>query len=284
MQVFFGYAIVTPEDCTLFVQPTALDEAVREYLHANGVAVLDYESVWNQLQTWGERLKVERKGGSNTPAKRDAEGNVVKKEEEKATAPEEKVVKTDKVLIGHKTSWAVVKAVGEENIELRKSPVEEAKAKKNAVSSEILCLPLLTLCRPKSKVSVNVTSETGWRWCDTSPGWKRFFYEARHGRNTMRLRNWRHIEGEFVIKSLVSRLMDRENKLFMGLSFETISSTGPNAGELSRMIHAPLSADIPAVIHYSPPREGSSVIDVNEIYLCDSGGESRFTRFGESHR
>ena len=53
---------------------------------------------------------------------------------------------------------------------------------------------------------------------------------------------------------------------FMGLSFDTISSTGPNA----------------AVIHYKAPEQGSSFIDINQVYLCDSGaqyldGQSRFT-------
>lgn len=43
----------------------------------------------------------------------------------------------------------------------------------------------------------------------------------------------------------------------MGLSFETISSTGANA----------------AVIHYSPPEKGSKVIEKKQMYLCDSGGQ-----------
>ncbi|GAA6014774.1 hypothetical protein JCM11491_001978 [Sporobolomyces phaffii] len=45
--------------------------------------------------------------------------------------------------------------------------------------------------------------------------------------------------------------------LFKGLSFTTISSTGPNA----------------AIIHYSPSETESRVIDKNEIYLCDSGAQ-----------
>ncbi|CAB62423.3 iron responsive transcriptional regulator, peptidase family [Schizosaccharomyces pombe] len=49
----------------------------------------------------------------------------------------------------------------------------------------------------------------------------------------------------------------RKNNLFMGLSFETISSTGPNG----------------AVIHYSPPATGSAIIDPTKIYLCDSGAQ-----------
>ena len=59
----------------------------------------------------------------------------------------------------------------------------------------------------------------------------------------------------------------------MGLSFDTISSTGPNA----------------AVIHYKPERGNCSVIDPKAIYLCDSGAQyldgttdtTRTLHFGE---
>lgn len=49
----------------------------------------------------------------------------------------------------------------------------------------------------------------------------------------------------------------KTQKHFQGNSFETISSTGANA----------------AVIHYSPPSEGSSMIDPSKIYLCDTGSQ-----------
>jgi len=59
----------------------------------------------------------------------------------------------------------------------------------------------------------------------------------------------------------------------VGLSFDTISSTGPNA----------------AVIHYKPERGNCSVIDPKAIYLCDSGAQyldgttdtTRTLHFGE---
>ncbi|PKI85062.1 Xaa-Pro aminopeptidase [Malassezia vespertilionis] len=47
---------------------------------------------------------------------------------------------------------------------------------------------------------------------------------------------------------------------FQGLSFTTISSTGPNG----------------AIIHYAPPDEGSPAIDPNTLYLCDSGAHFSF--------
>ncbi|GAV52043.1 hypothetical protein ZYGR_0AG00340 [Zygosaccharomyces rouxii] len=49
----------------------------------------------------------------------------------------------------------------------------------------------------------------------------------------------------------------RTQKNYKGDSFETISSTGANA----------------AVIHYAPPQEGSSMINPDKVYLCDSGAQ-----------
>jgi len=44
---------------------------------------------------------------------------------------------------------------------------------------------------------------------------------------------------------------------FVGLSFDTISSTGPNA----------------AIIHYKPEPGNCATVDPNAIYLCDSGAQ-----------
>lgn len=49
----------------------------------------------------------------------------------------------------------------------------------------------------------------------------------------------------------------KTQKHFMGNSFETISSSGPNA----------------AVIHYSPAKDNCSMIDPSKIYLCDTGSQ-----------
>jgi Xaa-Pro aminopeptidase len=48
-----------------------------------------------------------------------------------------------------------------------------------------------------------------------------------------------------------------ELHLFKGLSFTTISSTGPNA----------------AIIHYSPDPNDCAIIQKDQVYLCDSGGQ-----------
>lgn len=48
-----------------------------------------------------------------------------------------------------------------------------------------------------------------------------------------------------------------EMENYQGLSFETISSSGPKA----------------AVIHYSPEKDSKFMVDINQVYLCDSGAQ-----------
>ncbi|WFD34016.1 Xaa-Pro aminopeptidase [Malassezia cuniculi] len=58
-------------------------------------------------------------------------------------------------------------------------------------------------------------------------------------------------EGANMLEEMRSKQAD-----FRGLSFTTISSTGPNG----------------AIIHYAPPEHNSPKIDPENLYLCDSGG------------
>jgi len=102
-QVFFAYAVVTPDECTLFANPLSLTEAIRQYLHANGVAVLDYEQIWTSLSSLNGIVTERRARQPIAPADK---GRSV-------TVQGMKLEKTDKVLIGTKTSWAIAQAVGE---------------------------------------------------------------------------------------------------------------------------------------------------------------------------
>ncbi len=91
-----------------------MNEAVREYLHANGVAVLEYEQVWKRLESFGELVKAERGRKAGDSAKSsNGDDKLQGSTKEKQKEPGEKVVKTDKVLAGKKTSWAVAEALGE---------------------------------------------------------------------------------------------------------------------------------------------------------------------------
>ena len=51
----------------------------------------------------------------------------------------------------------------------------------------------------------------------------------------------------------------RQQSDFVSLSFETISSVGPNA----------------AIIHYAPQPKTAAQVTSDKIYLCDSGGQYR---------
>jgi Xaa-Pro aminopeptidase len=102
-QVFFAYAILTPDECTLFANPLSLTEAIRGYLHDNNIAVVDYDQMWTSLRTLNGIIAARR---ANYPMPPGEAGQQV-------TVQGIKLEKTDKVLIGSKTSWAVAQAIGE---------------------------------------------------------------------------------------------------------------------------------------------------------------------------
>ncbi|EEP79358.1 hypothetical protein UREG_04204 [Uncinocarpus reesii 1704] len=135
-----------------------------------------------------------------------------------------------KFLLSDKASWSLNLALGgEEKVEEARSPIADSKAVKNAVELE------------------------GMRACHIRDGAALTEYFA-----------W--LENELVNKKTVLSEVDASDKLadirskhkhFVGLSFDTISSTGPNA----------------AVIHYRAERGNCPNVDPNAIYLCDSGGQ-----------
>ncbi|KAL8683740.1 MAG: hypothetical protein Q9186_000374 [Xanthomendoza sp. 1 TL-2023] len=151
-----------------------------------------------------------------------------------------------KFWISTKASWALsLDLGGEEKVEEVRSPIGDAKAIKNATELE------------------------GMRACHIRDGASLSEYFA-----------W--LEEELVIKKTKLDEVQAADKLeeirssknhFVGLSFDTISSTGPNA----------------AVIHYKPEKGNCSIIDPTAIYLCDSGAQyldgttdtTRTLHFGE---
>ena len=151
-----------------------------------------------------------------------------------------------KFLTSTRASWALNKALGgEERVEEVRSPIGDAKAIKNEVELE------------------------GMRQCHIRDGAALTEYFA-----------W--LEDQLITGGATLDEVDGADKLeeirrkkdrFMGLSFDTISSTGPNA----------------AVIHYKPEKGACSIIDPKAIYLCDSGAQyqdgttdtTRTLHFGE---
>ncbi|KAI9818502.1 MAG: hypothetical protein M1827_000561 [Pycnora praestabilis] len=151
-----------------------------------------------------------------------------------------------KFLISTKASWALgLELGGEEKVDEVRSPIGDAKAIKNEIELE------------------------GMRQCHIRDGAALIEYFA-----------W--LEEELVSRKSELDEVEAADKLehirskhqhFVGLSFDTISSTGANA----------------AVIHYKPEKGNCSVIDPEEVYLCDSGAQyldgttdtTRTLHFGE---
>lgn len=142
----------------------------------------------------------------------------------KSSAPKQKY------MISTKASWALsLELGGEEKVEELRSLVGDAKAIKNK------------------------TELSGMRACHIRDGAALSEYFA-----------W--LEEELISKGTRLDEVQAADKLeqirskkehFAGLSFDTISSTGPNA----------------AVIHYKPEPGNCSIIDPKAIYLCDSGAQ-----------
>lgn len=134
-----------------------------------------------------------------------------------------------KILITEESSWKVVNCIIARNFQMIASPIREMKEIKN--DTEI-----------KGQIEAQV--EDGFALI------KYFSW----------LEEQLVSESEFISEyEAAMKLLEIRSTLpnFKGLSFETISSTGPNA----------------AIIHYSPPVEGSAIINPEKIYLCDSGSQ-----------
>lgn len=146
------------------------------------------------------------------------------------TAEGQQEAKIKKFLVSTKTSWALKRSLGgEARVEEVRSPIGDAKAMKNETEIE------------------------GMRACHVRDGAALVEYFA-----------W--LEHKLTVEKVVLDEVAAADKLeelrskhkhFIGLSFDTISSTGANA----------------AVIHYSPERGNCSIIDPKAVYLCDSGAQ-----------
>ncbi|KAI5365506.1 putative creatinase, peptidase M24, peptidase M24B, X-Pro dipeptidase/aminopeptidase P [Septoria linicola] len=135
-----------------------------------------------------------------------------------------------KYLVSTKASWALQRALGgEENVDEVRSPIGDAKAIKNPVELE------------------------GMRQCHIRDGAALIEYFAwLEHQLTVEKAEVDEVAGADKLEAIRSK-----HDKFAGLSFDTISSTGPNG----------------AVIHYKPEPGSCAVIDPNQVYLCDSGAQ-----------
>ena len=150
-----------------------------------------------------------------------------------------------KFLISTSASWALSKALGgEEAVDEVRSPVGDAKAVKNKTELE------------------------GMRQCHIRDGAALSEYFAWLENELTSGATLDEVQGADKLEQIRSK-----HDKFVGLSFDTISSTGPNA----------------AVIHYKPEPGNCSTIDPAKVYLCDSGAQfldgttdtTRTLHFGE---
>ena len=107
--VFFAYALVTPNDATLFVDSSKITEEVKAHL-GEFVIIKQYNAIFDELTTLKTSMEKETNG----------------------TGPPKQ-----KYLISNKSSWALSEGLGgKNNVEEIRSPIGDAKANKNETEME----------------------------------------------------------------------------------------------------------------------------------------------------
>ncbi|KAG0321861.1 hypothetical protein BGZ97_010015 [Linnemannia gamsii] len=137
----------------------------------------------------------------------------------------------EKWLLGSRTNLAMAVALGKGNTVEARSPVIDAKAIKNETE-----LHGIRQCHLRDAAAVI----NYFAWLEDQLLNKMSVLDEADG--AQRLQEFR-----------------AEQKGYVGLSFDTISSTGPSG----------------AIIHYKPEKPTASQIRADQVYLCDSGGQYR---------
>lgn len=134
-------------------------------------------------------------------------------------------------MIDTKCSLALLESLGSSsNFTKSRSPIQTAKSIKNKLELQ------------------------GFRDCHKrdASALCRYFAWLEHQLVDLKTTNLTEAQAADHLESLRGKLDG-----FKGLSFDTISSTGPNG----------------AIIHYKPEHGSCAVIRVDQMYLCDSGGQ-----------
>lgn len=142
-----------------------------------------------------------------------------------------RIAERKSILVSEGVSWALYDALGgPTSVSIIASPVELAKSIKNPVEIK---------GHENAQVKDGVALIRYYAWLENEL--------TVRGNTTIT-----DYAGGAKAEQFRSEMED-----YVGLSFETISSSGANA----------------AVIHYSPVKDSKYLIDVNKIYLCDSGAQ-----------
>lgn len=178
--VFKSYALVTPNEARLYVDPRKVQGLKSRNPH---IEFLPYEQIFDDI------------------------------------------TKFDKVWVPSGSSWALVDSAGPDVV-IKPSPVSEFKAVKNSTEQD-------GARRAQLKCGLSIVRLFSWIEQQLSNGG--------------RVSEW----------GAAQKLLELREQLddFRGLSFETISSVGPNA----------------AIIHYTPSEESEFLVDREHVFLLDSG-------------
>jgi Xaa-Pro aminopeptidase len=247
--VFFSYATVTSTTATLYINSSKLSIDAKKYLMDNGISLRPYERIFEDTEKLGQSLdghlaEEEIPGPDIQERANGTESSSVPIHGTSTNSKRVSEANMKKFLVSTKTSWALKRSLGgESKVEEFRSPIGDAKAIKNDVELE------------------------GMRACHIRDGAALIEYFAWLEHELLT-----HELDEVTAADKLEALRSKQ-KNFVGLSFDTISSTGANA----------------AVIHYKPERGNCSIIDPKAIYLCDSGAQyldgttdtTRTLHFGE---
>ncbi|CAG8652193.1 25766_t:CDS:10, partial [Racocetra persica] len=163
--VFFSYSLITKDEAILYIDDRKLNKEVRDHLGPD-VKYRPYDAIFEDLQEHSVKLKNDNQ----------------------------------KLLISTRTSWAIARAAGEDNIEETRSPVTDAKAIKNEAELE------------------------GMRQCHLRDACALINYFAWLEDEIANGKTVTEMDGSIKVEQFRSEQSD-----FMGPSFATISASGPNA-------------------------------------------------------
>jgi Xaa-Pro aminopeptidase len=152
-------------------------------------------------------------------------------------------VADSKIFLSNKASWALTLNLGEKKVSAGRSPVQDSKAVKNEVEQEGM-----RQCHIRDGTAL----VEYFAWLENQLEMGKTLDEVQGSDKLEEFRRYAHVHLTNCSKT----------KFFVGLSFDTISATGPNG----------------AVIHYKPEKGTCATIQKNEIYLCDSGAQFKYPR------
>ncbi|GKU94577.1 hypothetical protein SLEP1_g8049 [Rubroshorea leprosula] len=249
--VVHAYAIVTSNSALLYVDKKKVSSQVKSSLEEIGVEVRDYGAVSsdvvllasNRLGTLSALKKFHEvlKDGGIVSGETDINRKPTSEEEEK---------KGELIWVDPGSCcYALYSILDIDKVLLQQSPLALAKALKNPVELE-------GLKNAHIRDGAAVVQFLAWldKQMKESYGAPGYFAEVVGANKT------KHQETIKLTEVTVSDKLEgfrASKEHFRGLSFPTISSVGPNA----------------AIIHYLPQAETCAELDLDSIYLFDSGAQ-----------